>query len=70
MICHRGVVCRSRRGLTSAVETARHEQREAVDAADLDRAAVAIERAETAISDLDPDSTGPLLTYATGEWAE
>ncbi len=55
---------------TSAVETARHEQREAVDAADLDRAAVAIERAEKAISDLDADSTGPLLTYAIGEWAE
>ena len=58
--------------LASAVETARHEQREAVDAADLDRAAVALERAEKAISDLDAEIriARALLAYATGEWAE
>ena len=45
---------------------------EAVAAADLDRAAVALERAEKAISDLDAEirTARALLTYATGEWAE
>ena len=54
MICHRGVACRRRRGLTSAVETPGTNS-EAVAAADLDRAAVALERAEKAISDLDAE---------------
>lgn len=59
-ICHCGVVCRS--------PSRAHLRRR--DRPARDRAAVAIERAEKAISDLDPDSTGPLLTHATGEWAE
>ena len=36
----------------------------------LDRAAVAIERAEKAISDAEIRTARALLTYATGEWAE
>ena len=41
---------------------------EAVAAADLERAAVALERAEKAISDLDAEirTARALLTYATG----
>ena len=51
MICHRDVVCRRRRGLTSAVETARHEQaRGRRTRPTLDRAAGAISRSVGHIS--------------------
>ena len=56
--------------LGSAIETARPGIRGRDEVADLSRAAVALDRAERALADIDSDVriARSLFAYATGEW--
>ena len=57
-------------GLGSAIETARPRIRGRDEVVDLSRAAVALDRAQRAFTDIDSDVriARSLFAYATGEW--